>query len=246
MYEYTEVGCTDLPPGWIKSAVLDMTHVSQCTCRDDTQCGLDRVCDTYAGRCVPDLCQVGSACAEDEVCDPFRGGCVARPAERCQGDADCGDMRVCNQRTGACVEDVCMLMDCMGQCSSLLASCYGCLSDCECWPGVCDPVARACDPACRADKIDFSRDDPAGFTHFFVCLDERMQAAAELLEPYVGPVQCPIDAPAGTCDAGVDQACLGELQLDPNIGVDAAQWTGLCALTRLPVVTLVRGVLDWP
>jgi len=223
-----------------------MTYASQCTCRDDTQCGLDRVCDTFAGRCVPDRCQVGFACAEGEVCDPYRGDCVPEPAEACRSDYDCEDLQICNPQTGACVEDVCMLMDCMGQCSSLLRSCYGCLSDCECWPGVCDPVNRACDPACRADKIDFTQDNPDGDVLFVVCLDERMEEAAELLEPYVGPVQCRVDLPDNPCDLGVDQACLGDIQFDPNGRVDPAQWTGLCALTRLPVVTRVHGLYGWP
>ncbi len=242
LHQYLTMECDDVPMGWMQSAVLETTRVSQCRCAAQTDCARGFVCDDHAHACVPDLCP-GISCTAGEACDPYTGRCVPVPeGVQCTSHADCGDARVCNRFTGRCLDDFCQIVDC-APCSALLGRCYECLHNCDCWPAVCDPQTETCRPGCARDKIDFTRGNPESFELFFVCIEDVLDDPSDLLSQFLDGVQCGGSGPQGVCDLASEVFCAGAVEYEgpDSRAVSHQQWTGLCAVTRLPVVGRIAG-----
>lgn len=241
LYQYIGHKCYELWAGWLSLAEIDLSRYSQPSCTNDEQCAPVDFCDPTSAHCLPNRC-LDTTCPSGEVCDPYQGLCDAEPSEPCQGAADCSISEVCNTRTGLCVQDICQVMDCLGSCSSLLGGCYQCLHDADCWPGLCDADSHICQAECKTEKIDFNQDNPQHFERFTICVDNRFENAAELLDKYAVPATCTTPAAPSACDGSLEQTCQGELTLNgPNGHLNQEQWFGLCALTRLDGIHRIQG-----
>jgi hypothetical protein len=109
--------------------------------------------------------------------------------------------------------------------------------------GAVDGDNTTCTKSCVQSKIDFDQDNQPAFELFYVCIDERLEEAAELIANEVGPVGCRVTPPPDTCNLGIDQACMGEIKrANPDTRrIDDEQWCGFCSLTTLDIVTRIKG-----
>lgn len=162
-YKMTENRCDDRPDAWLSALVFDNRKVSQCFCHGHEDCADGDVCETEVRRCMravpPEV-----PCQQGDDADPYTGNCV-RPADPpnmpCETTADCNreapTFGVCNtywkEKYGAgfCQPDPCPSVRCSAACSSLVGTCFECLSDCDCYVpeqpgGRCDPDTRVCVP----------------------------------------------------------------------------------------------------
>jgi hypothetical protein len=244
LWQYLEMGCEDVPMGWIQSADLSHALRSACRCEGPADCARDEICEPYAHGCVRNPCVVMD-CAPGFVCDPFRGECVAQPAWGCAVDTDCGPDEICHPVTRACIHDICRVIDC-APCSPLLGGCYGCLHDCECGLGVCDRELLRCVDGCDLDKLveDLRPENPAAYELVYVCLEDRLDDPTALLVQFEPAAVCGGQPPPDTCPAGAPIVCLVPLERYPNqTGITWEAWRRLCHLSRNPLVRrLVGGV----
>jgi hypothetical protein len=102
---------------------------------------------------------------------------------------------------------------------------------------------NTCARPCVQSKIDFDQDNQPAFELFYVCIDERIEQATELISNEVGQVQCKVSSPPDTCNLLVDDVCVGEImRADPDTRrIDDEQWCGFCSLTALDIITRIKG-----
>jgi hypothetical protein len=239
---FIRMDCDDYPDGWVTWAAIHNRLASQCHCEDEADCTLADACDTYAHRCVMDLCSAID-CGGGFVCDPFQGECHAAPDLPCTTADTCDQDEVCNPRTGLCVENWCLNDDC-APCSPLIDDCYECLSDCDCGPGVCREGIRSCRPGCAWDKLGLTRDNPESFELVYACVRNIMspETAASLVGRFDETMGCVLDWPAGTCVTDQEMTCFARLRFRPDSDeITGEHWRQICALSRLPIVERIAG-----
>jgi len=242
LWQFLEMNCDDVPMGWIQSAEVSYARRSACRCAGPADCARDEICEPYAKKCVRNPCVVMD-CTPGHVCDPFRGECVPRADPGCGADADCGPDEICHPVTRACVYDFCRFVDC-APCSPLLGGCYGCLHDCDCWPGVCDREARGCVDGCFLDKLDqqLRPENPSAYDYYRVCLEDALEDPAAVLRLFEPAVGCGVQPTPNTCPAGAPVACIVPLERYPNQPtITWEAWQRLCHLSRNPLVHRLVG-----
>ena len=153
----------------MQCVALDKGDPPECVeCAKDADCtdGVNGVCDTLIGQCVPALAAhestncCGASClqcpAEDKLClpGPFGTACAA-----CRNDMECpaGDFciqgqcspcttaRHCGPRCETCSGDTPF---CNGATLADKAACVRCTEDAQCVGGKCDEATHECKPTC--------------------------------------------------------------------------------------------------
>ena len=241
--------CVDYPDTWLAALVMDSSDVSQCECSYHHECADSDVCETEAGRCVPDLCwQVD--CPDGQWCDPYKSdqcfGPPPGPLYSCDTNADCpaGGMceSVCNTMTGFCEESMCCVADCMGSCSALMQACYNCLSDCDCLYGQqCNTNTHQC-ASCNMDKLKLTQDNPQMFEFYELCAPADMAGLAQQVQAIDPSLYCGVVGGFAGCKTGVETGCHGDLSYQPGTKqLTDIKWQQLCQLSMLPFVSTIGG-----
>lgn len=272
-HRYDRMDCVDLPTRWV-SAAATAPHRSDafgCGCAVTTDCARHEVCDTFAGRCVPDRCQplaqalAGAQCPAGGLCDPYTGRCGIdpKPLQECATDLECGgpgtgwchrEMRRCEEDGlcdgrvgGVCVPDPCAVVDCMQgyDCDPLLSLCVACRADCDCAGAgagaFCDGTECT---ACAPGKIAFDQANGGRWEFYELCAVGTSPGTVQNALRQVDPtIACGVSGVFARCDEG-QIACHGGglARVSDHGALDDATWGLLCELSlRDDVVRIVGG-----
>lgn len=243
--------CDDYPDTWISAFFADNFPVSQCVCNDKFDCSIHDVCEMEAHRCVVNKCML-KKCEEGEWCDPYTGQCYLPPPGvlySCETTADCpgsdGCGMVCNPYLGYCQTGSCCVMDCMGNCSDLMQTCYLCLSDCDCFGpgGTCDLDTFQCTAGCDVSKFNFDQSNAPAYEFYEVCVPKDLDGPLMVLKDIDPSIYCGVSGFFAGCDTDTETGCHGDLAYDApgSKFISDGKWKQLCAISLLDFVSKIGG-----